>query len=187
MHYITGYGHLMVFRYRATHLASSRVSIYRPHMHDTHKQCTIIWPMKYARGLIFRASTTGKYTGIQFFHQCEIWCHIMWRHQTQKVTYTHSADFNSFKPRQNGRHFPDDIFKCIFLTKMDKFWLRCHWSLFPMVQLTLFQHWFDYGLALIRRQAIILTNDGWFTGIYASLGFNELKLQCLYESLPLNC
>ena len=23
--------------------------------------------------------------------------------------------FNTFRPRQNGRHFPDDIFKCIFL------------------------------------------------------------------------
>ena len=24
-------------------------------------------------------------------------------------------DFNTLMPRQNGRHFPDDIFKCIFL------------------------------------------------------------------------
>ena len=24
-------------------------------------------------------------------------------------------DFNTLRPRQNGRHFPDDIFKCIFL------------------------------------------------------------------------
>ena len=26
--------------------------------------------------------------------------------------------------------------------KMYKFWLRFHWSLFPMAQLTIFQHWF---------------------------------------------
>ena len=25
--------------------------------------------------------------------------------------------FNTFRPRQNGRHFPDDIFICIFLTE----------------------------------------------------------------------
>ena len=25
--------------------------------------------------------------------------------------------FNTLKPRQNGQHFPDDIFKCIFLTE----------------------------------------------------------------------
>ena len=24
---------------------------------------------------------------------------------------------NPLKPRQNGRHFPDDIFKCIFLNE----------------------------------------------------------------------
>ena len=24
---------------------------------------------------------------------------------------------NRFRPRQNGRHFPDDIFKCIFLNE----------------------------------------------------------------------
>ena len=25
-----------------------------------------------------------------------------------------SRDINTLRPRQNGRHFPDDIFKCIF-------------------------------------------------------------------------
>ena len=25
--------------------------------------------------------------------------------------------FNTLRPRQNGRHFPDDIFKCIFLNE----------------------------------------------------------------------
>ena len=49
--------------------------------------------------------------------------------------------------RQNCRHFPDDIFKCIYWKKMYKFRLRFHWSLFPEVQLTIFQ-------------AIIWTNDG---------------------------
>ena len=29
----------------------------------------------------------------------------------------HTISFNPFKPRQNGRHFPDDIFKCIFLNE----------------------------------------------------------------------
>ena len=27
------------------------------------------------------------------------------------------AAFNTLRPRQNGRHFPDDIFKCIFLNE----------------------------------------------------------------------
>ena len=49
---------------------------------------------------------------------------------------------NTLRLRQDGNHFPDDIFQCIFLMKMIKFRLRFHWSLFPRVQLTIFQHWF---------------------------------------------
>ena len=29
----------------------------------------------------------------------------------------HYWPFNTLRPRQNGRHFPDDIFKCIFLNE----------------------------------------------------------------------
>ena len=27
------------------------------------------------------------------------------------------SNFNTSRPRQNGRHFPDDIFKCLFLNE----------------------------------------------------------------------
>ena len=27
------------------------------------------------------------------------------------------VEFNPLRPRQNGRHFPDDIFKCIFVNE----------------------------------------------------------------------
>ena len=40
---------------------------------------------------------------------------------------------------QNGRHFVDGIFRCIFVN--EEFWLKFHWSLFPMVQLIIKQHW----------------------------------------------
>ena len=88
-----------------------------------------------------------------------------------------SLRINSLRPEQNGRCFPDDIFKwvrsrnygclvtwfCYQLIakpgnktaavswpepnaftwiKIYKFWLKFHWSLFPRVQLTMFQHWF---------------------------------------------
>ena len=29
----------------------------------------------------------------------------------------HQLPFNALRPRQNGRHFPDDIFKCIFINE----------------------------------------------------------------------
>ena len=40
---------------------------------------------------------------------------------------------NTLRLRQNGCHFPDDIFKCIFLMKMFEFRLRFLKNLFPMV------------------------------------------------------
>ena len=33
------------------------------------------------------------------------------------LEHSHVADFNSLRPRQNGRHFAEDIFKCIFLNE----------------------------------------------------------------------
>ena len=49
---------------------------------------------------------------------------------------------NTLRPRQNGRRFPDDIFKGIFLMKMNGFRVRFHWKLFLRFELTIFQHWF---------------------------------------------
>ena len=57
------------------------------------------------------------------------WCICVPRHQW----------VNTFRPRQNGRYFADDIFKCIF---MHEFRLRFHLSLFLRCQLTILQHWF---------------------------------------------
>ena len=44
--------------------------------------------------------------------------------------------------------------------KMYEFWLRFHCSLFPRVKLAIFHICSDNGLAPVRRQAIIWTNDG---------------------------
>ena len=46
---------------------------------------------------------------------------------------------NSFPPGQNGRHFADDIFRCIFLN--ENLWFSVKIS-FNFVQLTIFQHLF---------------------------------------------
>ena len=42
---------------------------------------------------------------------------VLW---SKKISWNRAADtpqFNSLRPRQNGRHFPDDIFKWIFLNE----------------------------------------------------------------------
>ena len=47
----------------------------------------------------------------QFSIEFELW----W---IKKTFVKWSPDlFNTLRPRQNGRHFPDDIFKCIFLNE----------------------------------------------------------------------
>ena len=48
---------------------------------------------------------------------------------------------NTLRPRSNGRHFAQDIFKCISCMKIFEFRLKFLWSLFLRVQLTILQHW----------------------------------------------
>ena len=45
---------------------------------------------------------------------------------------------NSSPPGQNGRHFPDNIFKCIFVNEIVCILIQISWSLFLRVQLTIF-------------------------------------------------
>ena len=45
---------------------------------------------------------------------------------------------NTLRPRQNGRHFPDDIFKCVFLNEIVCISLK----VFLRFQLTICQYWF---------------------------------------------
>ena len=53
---------------------------------------------------------------------------------------------NTLRPRQNGRHIPDDILKCFSWMKIYKLWLSFHWSMFRVVHLIIFHHWFKYWL-----------------------------------------
>ena len=60
--------------------------------------------------------------------------------------------------------------------KMYEFRLKFHWTLFPGVQLTIFQHWFRKWLGAGQATSHYL-NQRWkvYWRIYASLGLNELK------------
>ena len=49
---------------------------------------------------------------------------------------------NTLRPRQNGRHFPYDIFKCIFFYENPWISIKISLKFFPRVQLTISQHWF---------------------------------------------
>ena len=78
-----------------------------------------------------------------------------------------ASEINTLRPRQDGRHFPDDIFNCIFLN--GKVWILIKISLKfvpkdPINNIPSLAQ--IYGLASARRQAIIWTNDGEFIDAY---------------------
>ena len=45
--------------------------------------------------------------------------------------YSVNLKFNTLRPRQNGRHFPDDILKCIFLNENVWLSIKISWKFVP--------------------------------------------------------
>ena len=77
-----------------------------------------------------------------------------------------SNRLNTLKPRQNGGHFANAIFKCIVLNEIYEFWLQFPWSLLLRSNLQYSNIGSEKDLAPTRRQAIVWTNDGLFTDAY---------------------
>ena len=71
--------------------------------------------------------------------------------------------FNTLRPRQNGRHFTDDIFNCIFLNENVRISIKISLKFVPKGPINNIP-------ALVQimawRRAIIWTNDGLFTDAY---------------------
>ena len=60
--------------------------------------------------------------------------------------------FNTLRLRQTGRHFPDDIFKCIFLNETDWISIQISSNFVSSVQI-------DNKPALVQTMAWLLTED----------------------------
>ena len=58
-----------------------------------------------------------------------------------KSTSLHMTD-QHMEAKTNGRHFPDDIFKCIFLNENVLISIKISLKFVPRVKLTISQHWF---------------------------------------------
>ena len=72
------------------------------------------------------------------------------------IAHKHSrTSVNTLKWRQYGRHFPDDIFKCIFLNEHE--WISINISLksVPVGPINNHSIGSDNGLAPAMRQAIV--------------------------------
>ena len=78
--------------------------------------------------------------------------------------YLQTLVISTLKPKQNGRHLSDDIFKCIFLNEDVWIFVKIHCNLCPRIQL-IFQN-SDNCLTSFRRQAIIWNNGGQFSYAY---------------------
>ena len=101
---------------------------------------------------------------------------IYYSYYSHQIIWYMYKYIDTLRPRQNGRHFADDIFKCIFLN--ENFWLSNDISLnLCLFRVCLINNVIigsDNGLAPTRRQAIIRTNNGLvYWRIYPSFGFNE--------------
>ena len=58
----------------------------------------------------------------------------------------------------------DDNFKCIFLDENDKIRFEFHWNVFPLVQLTISQHWFRQWLGTEQTTSHYL-NQCWHSSL----------------------
>ena len=68
---------------------------------------------------------------------------------------------NILRPRQNGRHFPDDIFIWISLNENVWISIKISWNFIAKSPINIFSSiGSDNGLAPSRWQTIIWTNDG---------------------------
>ena len=98
---------------------------------------------------------------------------------------------STFRPRQNGCNFTDDIFKGIFLNR--NFWTSNNISLKCVIYGLYWQYAImgsDNGLAPNRHQVIIWTNDGVvYWCLYASVNVNELthwgrdKMAAIFQTM----
>ena len=84
---------------------------------------------------------------------CKVWrkavtflTYMVWNFKWLKYPaiylYYRATLVNTLRPRQDGRHFPDNISYAVSWMRKNDIRLKFHWSLFLRFQLTIFQHWF---------------------------------------------
>ena len=94
-----------------------------------------------------------------YLNQCQliisevlVW---VWKLPIQDYNHTYPGPL---RPRHNGRHFADDIFKCNFLNEyIYKFRLTFDWSFFLGFKLTIFKHWFRKWLGAGHATSLYLS------------------------------
>ena len=98
-------------------------------------------------------------------YMCSLLYPLLWTKKKNTKKYNENKPFgcsgvSTLRPRQNSRHFPDDIFKCILLNENCIFIKNVIEICSQGSNLQYPSIASDNGLLLVRRQAIIWINDG---------------------------
>ena len=112
-----------------------------------------------------RITFQGRFVRLSKRHHCLVFiklCELHIQLLTMSLTFPNVNRFDAFKT----------FSLALSWIKMYTFRLRCHWILILRFELTIFQHWFKYGLAPTSHYH----NQWWlvYWRICASLGLNEL-------------
>ena len=74
------------------------------------------------------------------------------------IFLVYTVRVNTLRPRQNDRHFPDDIFKCIFLN--ENAWIEIKISLKFVSMCLIDNKWALVQVMACRRSVIVWNKDG---------------------------
>ena len=122
-----------------------------------------VWKLLIVSHVTEHTFTFCRATGDRICRESPVAC------RTSRVT-EHS--FSVLRPKQNGRHFADDVFKCIFLNENAWISLKISLKIVPRVPINNIP-------ALVQMMVWHRPGDKAFVwinwGIYASLGLNELN------------
>ena len=124
-------------------------------------------------------------TYISSHHHQQLACQeqLRWLHNSLINFSKNKADIlswqtpiNTLRPRQMDAIAQRTFSNAFSWMNMFEFLLKFHWSLFPRVELTIFQYWFRLWLGADQATSHYL-NQWWldYRRIYASLGLNELS------------
>ena len=129
--------------------ANSLATIFIRYWPDAKRQISFLWVL--IRGMACCYVDNGIWFG-RIYDHIDKFCQCL---------------FNTLRPRQNGRHFSDDIFKSILLDENVWTSIKISLNYFPKGPIyNIPALGSDNGLAPTRRKAIIWTNDGWITDAY---------------------
>ena len=77
---------------------------------------------------------------------------------TLDLNNTETVTYHTLRPSQNGRHFADAIFECIFMNENVWISLKISLKFVLKVELTIFQHWFRWWLGDKPLSAHVMVN-----------------------------